>query len=426
MEPRLDIIILGATGFTGTFTAKNLALICKEPEYAHLKWGIAGRSKEKLFALLTQMEEKDISMIECDIVKNVNTIMEVTKRTKLLMNATGPCTILSEPIVRACIATGTHYIDISAELYHMLNIYRGYNKAAEEANVLIVPTCGFACIPVVAGLTQLERNFKGTLHSVECYTVLDIPTRANFPFPGHNNSLIHYGTWESLVHELRNHKKYMQLKKLTLPESEPVPDELKKPFFHRSKGRFWYPYPGPDYAVIEQTQQYQSESGKTPYHFKMYTTMPLFIHFLVVVPVFFLYYILSAFACFRKLVWTFPRVFTLGLASHQGPSDKMRSDTKFSFTLNGKGWSDGTNLKMAPDRKLIVMVSGSDPGYTTTSICFIFAAITLLTERSKMPSGGVLPTGVAFNDTQIAEKLTKHGIAIDIISEYRENNLISA
>lgn len=50
----------------------------------------------------------------------------------------------------------------------MMNIYETYNKPAEQANVLIIPACGFASLPVSAGLIHLENNFKG-VYLKTCY-----------------------------------------------------------------------------------------------------------------------------------------------------------------------------------------------------------------------------------------------------------------
>ncbi|CAH2040657.1 unnamed protein product, partial [Iphiclides podalirius] len=182
-------------------------------------------------------------------VKDENSLTNVTKRAKIVINCTGPNTLLSEYIVKACIQSGTHYVDISAELYHMLNVYRAYHKTAEAADVLIVPSCGFASIPTSTGLNLLDKYFEGSLHTVECYVQLHIPRECYFG--GRNKALVHYGTWEAFVHEMYNMQKYKDLKKQTYPEiqKEPEPRELQKSFFHKREGSWWFPYPGPDAEV---------------------------------------------------------------------------------------------------------------------------------------------------------------------------------
>ncbi|KAL0832197.1 hypothetical protein ABMA28_001651 [Loxostege sticticalis] len=411
---RLDLIVLGATGFTGKHTVKNLVKIIKENN-CNFSWGISGRSKEKIQNLRTELEEigedkSKIPVIECDIKKD--DIRIVTRQAKVLINCTGPNTILSEPIVKACLETKTHYVDISAELYHMINLHRNFNESAETSNIVVVPACGFAVIPVMTGLMYLEKHFKGTLNRVDCYAEVIIPKRAYFPGP--NKCLVHYGTWESLVHELQNMQAYRRLKAETYPQNiyDPVPPEMKRSFFHKNKGKLWFPYPGPDQDVVDMSQRYLYEKkGKKPYHCKVYTTMPAWFHFLVVIPAMFIYYYLCYLKCFRHLLWKYPRFFTLGYMSHKGPTEEMAKETKFAFTFTGNGVDENKQ-----QTSLTVKVTGSDPGYETTSLSLVIAALTILTESAKIPKGGVLPVGAAFQDTHIVDSLIKNkGLTYEII-----------
>ncbi|KAJ8724363.1 hypothetical protein PYW08_015837 [Mythimna loreyi] len=380
----LDIIVLGATGFTGKCTVKYLASLTRE-KYWDVTWGIAGRSRDKLQGLISELnatgfDTKNIVIVESDI-ENRESLRKALKTAKVVINCTGPNTVLSPPIVETCIECGTHYVDISAEMFHILNLYRNFNKAAEDASVLVVPSCGFAAIPAETGMIYLDRQFKGTLHTVECYTNLEIPKRAYIP----GRALIHNGTWTSLVHVLEHFKEHLALWKELFPTPiEPEPEEMKKSFFHRHNGETWFPYPGTENESVTMSQRYLYEKAqKKPAHFKAYTTFPLCIHF-ILVPIMYLYYYLSYFKFFRKLLINFPRLMTIGYASEKGPSQEMRQDTKYNFVLNGKGWDIGADLNTTPTKKMSVKVSGCDPGYDTTSVAIIMCAITILKESSNM------------------------------------------
>ncbi|XP_013192378.1 saccharopine dehydrogenase-like oxidoreductase [Amyelois transitella] len=399
---RLDFIILGATGFTGKYTAINLVKLCKLPDYTHLKWGICGRSKEKINDLMKELEiigarTSEITTIICDVLSG--DLSNVISRTKIVINCTGPNTILSEPIVKTCIENSTDYVDISAELYHMLDIYKKYNKSAEQANVLIIPSCGFSSIPVASGLIYLENNFQGTLKSVQCYTRLDIPLRAYVPWA--NNCLINSGTWESMIHVFHKLPEHAQLKNELFPENpyEPEPQELKRSLFHVHNRKVWFTYPGPDADVIDISERYlQKSEGAKPYHFKMYATMPCFLQIIVVTTAIFSYYYMSRLKCFRNLLIKHPRLFSAGYATHKGPSSKNARETVFTMTFIGKGLD-----KNGIQKKMIAKVTGSDPGYETTSTLLIISALTILKERSKMPKGGVIAPAAAFHGTNIVE-----------------------
>ncbi|XP_053605668.1 saccharopine dehydrogenase-like oxidoreductase isoform X3 [Plodia interpunctella] len=334
---RLDFIILGATGFTGKYVAKHLAKLCEHPDYISLKWGVCGRSKEKLNGLKKELikigdRTSEILSLICDIPSG--DLKAVTSQAKVVINCTGPNTILSEPIVKACIETSTDYVDISAELFQMLDIYEKYNKSAEQSNVLIIPACGFSSIPVASGLIYLEKYFKGAIRTVQCYTRLDIPLRAYIPWA--NNCLINSGTWESMIHVFHKLPEHAQLKNKLFPENahNPVPQELKK------------------------------------------------------------------MKCFRRLLIKHPRIFSAGYATHKGPSANNVRETKFTMTFIGKGQDEN-----GKEKNITAKVSGADPGYETTSTFLIISALTTLSERSKMPKGGVVAAAAAFHDTNIVQTI---------------------
>ncbi|XP_061706100.1 saccharopine dehydrogenase-like oxidoreductase [Cydia pomonella] len=420
MNERVDLVVLGATGFTGRYVVKHLASINNETDYSDLTWGIAGRSKEKLNNLLVDLVDKgvnvkNIPVIECDIA-NEAMVYEVCRRTKVVVNSTGPYTTLSELVIKTCIQTKTHYVDISAELHQMLSIYRGYNKAAEAANVLIIAACGYGSIPGVMGFVHLQKHFKGTLQTVECYTEIEMPKRVyslGNILCGGDNCLVHFGTWDSLVHELGNFPQYFRMKQEIFPDAiyGPEPDDIKKSFFHRKNANIWFPYPGPDSNIIDMTQRYLYEKeGIQPVHFKMYTTMPLLIHLFLIIPIFYCYYWLSYFKCFRTMLRRYPRFFTAGFMSHEGPSEENMHDTKYSFILSGNARVNKKN------KTKHLKVFGTHP-YEATAIAFTISAITILRDYSYMPKGGVLTTGAAYYQTKLIDRLNNHGINFEFISD---------
>ncbi|KAG7306511.1 hypothetical protein JYU34_009150 [Plutella xylostella] len=422
---RLDLLVFGATGFSGKIVVENIIRICRDPQYSDLTWGLAGRSLEKLQAVLQELKDADtdlssIPLLEAD-VSDPGSLLAAAGRTRVLLNCTGPYTLLGAPVVRACIAARTHYVDITAELHFMLQTYRSFDSAAREAGVLVVPACGFGSVPAALGLLHLEHEFQGTLHSAHCYTALDIAKRLLLPGPG--KTLVHYGTWASLVHELKNYREYSRLKRETFPEDVYEPAlEPKRSFFHKHKGKCWFPYPGPDQDVIEMSQRHLHEHRKKPaVRCSIYTTMPAFYHLLLLIPAFMFYYHMSFLACFRYLLMKYPRLFTLGYMSHKGPSKRNRNDTKFSFVFTGKGWTEkpkaDENKKVEPFNKTVcVKVSGVD-AYATTAVAMVLSAITVLKDQDKMPKGGVVPLGAAFFDTSLVERLNHYGLKFEVVDE---------
>ncbi|CAB3235861.1 unnamed protein product [Arctia plantaginis] len=401
MKKSVDIIVFGATGFTGKFTVLQLARLTKE-KYLDIKWGIAGRSKEKLEMLTTEIHNagfdiKNVPVIECD-ANNEESLKNMLRVTKVVINCSGVNIILSPKIVKVCIETGTHYVDISSEIFHILSLHRDYDKVAKNANILVIPCCGYSSLLMETAMMYLDKKFKGTLHSVECYVENFLPM--SLP----PKALLHKGTWTSLVHVLITFKEYLALKKEILPKAyEPEKEKIKRPFFFRNNSQLWFPWPGVENDTVLMSQKHlYEESGKKPFHFNAYTTCEKWYQFLLI-PAMYIYYYLCYFKCFAKLLINYPRVFTFGLISEKGPTHEIAQKMKFSFLLNGKGWETG-DQNWEPTKTISVKVSGKDP-YDATVFAVIMSAITVIKERWNMPTGGVIMPGAAFYETDLVDRL---------------------
>lgn len=412
MKKSVDIVVMGATGFTGKCVVKFLATLTKE-KYCDITWAIAGRSKEKLQNLSMELITQDIgvenrSIIECDI-KNVESIERMLGMARVVINCTGPHCLLSPPIVECCIKTGTHYVDISAEIFHILSLYKDYHQRAEQAEVLIIPNCGFSSIPFETGILYLERQFKGTLNSVQCYAELNLPPWR----PA--KTLLHQGTWASAVYVMETFKEHLALWKNICPPMDSEPEEMKKSFFHRNQGCTWVPWPGPDVYTAALTQKYLNEkTQKSRVHLKGYTTSR-HIFYYILVPFIFLYYYLSYFKCFRRLLVNYASLFTIGMVSTKGPANETRHNMDFSFTFNGKGWESNGDLINVASKSLSVKVSGQDP-YDATAVAVISCAISIIKEQSRMPKGGVIMPGAAFHKTDIIDRLMHNGLKFEVLA----------
>lgn len=177
-----DLIIFGATGFTGFFIVRELILSIDENpnEYGHLKWAVAGRNKAKLTKVLRkvgdELNKQDLatsfsssdSIIQAD-VHNEQTLKAMAVRTRLVINAVGPYRFYGQPVVDACVHSRTHHIDISGEPTYIERTHLDYDVKAKMNEALIISTCGWDSIPVDLGVHYLKHNFSGKLHSVETF-----------------------------------------------------------------------------------------------------------------------------------------------------------------------------------------------------------------------------------------------------------------
>jgi short subunit dehydrogenase-like uncharacterized protein len=115
---RLDLIVFGASGFTGKYAILEVNKLAIEK--GGLKWGISGRNKSKLEDVLREMGQKakvDLSKTPI-IVADVNdddSLEAMASQARVVINCAGPYRFYGEAVVKACVKSGTHHVDVSGE-----------------------------------------------------------------------------------------------------------------------------------------------------------------------------------------------------------------------------------------------------------------------------------------------------------------------
>ncbi|KAK6622743.1 hypothetical protein RUM43_008586 [Polyplax serrata] len=421
---RLDVVIFGATGFTGKYTIKNLVKVAKTKNFT---WGVAGRNKEKLLKTLTDMvgEDMDISKIPLIIadLENSSSLEEMAKQAKVILNCCGPYRFYGEQVVKACIANKTHHVDVSGEPQYMEKMQVKYHEEAKQNEVYVISACGFDSIPADLGLVFVKDKFEGQLNSAEIYLDSKVVGEKN-------GSTVHYGTWESAVygvghrHELRSIRK--KLFTQPLPRLKPTLKSRFPPIFKCDalNGKWCLPFPGSDKAVIRRSQyHFFSNDQERPVQVATYVAFPSFIASIMVLMAAAVFGVLVRFHLGRKLLLAYPDMLSFGFASREGPPENEADNTHFSFTFIAEGWkeklSEATDCHVeAPNKKMVARVSGTNPGYGATCIFLIMSGLTILEESDKMPNkGGVYPPGAAFAKTSMVKQLSAFGINFEVIED---------
>lgn len=171
-----DLIIVGATGFTGD---KVCLQIAKYPPVTDLKWTIAGRNQEyilsnrKLSLLLAQIKKVGGSIPQVAIidVENDNIAQELSK-FKVCISCVGPFRFFGRPIFEACIKAKTDYVDICGETEFIEGMYADFNEIATENGVSLILSCGYDSIPSDLGVLYSKKKFQeigGVCANVEFY-----------------------------------------------------------------------------------------------------------------------------------------------------------------------------------------------------------------------------------------------------------------
>ncbi len=147
MSRELDLVVFGATGFTGRLVAEYVARAEDEP-----RWAIAGRNRAKLEAL-----GLGVPVIVADALDPA-AVGALARRTKVVCTTAGPYATYGSELVAACAAHGTHYCDLTGEVQWMRRMIDAHDQRARASGARIVHTCGFDSIPSDLGTWALQQE----------------------------------------------------------------------------------------------------------------------------------------------------------------------------------------------------------------------------------------------------------------------------
>ena len=148
-----DIIVCGATGFTGQRVCEHLA----QSYGSELRWAMAGRDVAKLEDIRARYAvPSHVQSIEVDITK-VAAAASLAQRAKTIISAAGPFATVGEPLVAACAQNGTDYVDISGDAAWIRKMLDRHQNAAIKSGARLIFTCGFDSVPSDMGVFLLQE-----------------------------------------------------------------------------------------------------------------------------------------------------------------------------------------------------------------------------------------------------------------------------
>jgi short subunit dehydrogenase-like uncharacterized protein len=163
MKPssKFDIIVYGATGFTGQLVAEYLA--------AHYtgkgdpKWALAGRSLDKLASVRDAIgAPTDTALIVAD-AGDPASLKAMVGQTKSVISTVGPYQLYGSGLVAACVAAGTDYLDLCGEPLWMRQMIDAHQATAQSTGARIVFSCGFDSVPFELGVFFCQETAKKIL-----------------------------------------------------------------------------------------------------------------------------------------------------------------------------------------------------------------------------------------------------------------------
>jgi short subunit dehydrogenase-like uncharacterized protein len=369
-----DLILYGASGYTARYVIKEL-------DSMSIKIAVSARDINKI-------QDTSLTKIKCSL----DEIESLTRRTKILLNCVGPYAITGEQVIKSCIETGTHYLDICGETPFISEIFKKYHLIAKEKGVRIIQSCGFDSLPADLGACLVGKF--DDIREVDVVHVL-------------HDCKINVTTWRSLLLSLiKNDKKKNKLNYKPVPskqDNKPSQSTRKKTSEYRYNNdlkSYDVKFRGTDPYIINRSCEYFRLKNIYDIKFNCFLNIgglfALFRYFLMC--------FLGIFAIkskfFFDLINKYPRFFTCGHVV-ENPSLKDTEKSKFMVILKGK------STKGAGDR--ILTISGIDPGYRSTAIFLTQSACSILEEIEKVPCGIHTPA-VAFHNTRIVDRLVSKGI----------------
>lgn len=145
-EREYDVVLFGATGFTGRLATRYLA----EHAPLDLRWAIAGRDRVKLEAVresLRRVEHQaDVHILQADVC-DATSMTDLARATRLVASTVGPFMEYGAPLVAACAEQGTDYADITGEAEFVDRMWLDHHERAQQTGARLVHSCGFDSVP---------------------------------------------------------------------------------------------------------------------------------------------------------------------------------------------------------------------------------------------------------------------------------------
>ena len=157
LSREFDIIVYGATGYTGRLVAEYLSKRDGAP-----KWAMAGRSLSKLEQVRDEIgAPADTPLVVAD-ASDPTSLDAMAKRAKVILTTVGPYQLYGDGLIAACVANGTDYTDLCGEPAWMRHKIDEHDAAAKASGARIVFSAGFDSIPFDLGVLMLQKHCEET------------------------------------------------------------------------------------------------------------------------------------------------------------------------------------------------------------------------------------------------------------------------
>jgi short subunit dehydrogenase-like uncharacterized protein len=383
-----DIVLFGATGFTGGLTAEYLA---RQPGLAPYRFALAGRNRSKLEDVRRHLCGINpvcdrIALLEAD-VGDAASLERLAWQTRVVITTVGPYILHGEPLLKACAEAGTDYVDLTGEPEFVERMMHAYGEAARGTGARIVNCCGFDSIPHDLGalftVQQLPNEQPVTVEGF---------VRAKGNFSG--------GTFHSAVMAMSRLREFQRWRRSVRGGSgERRGRRLRTRIHYRRELDSWAcPMPTIDPQVVMRSARHLP---------KVYGPDFAYAHYMQVKRLSTLAAIVGGTGALFAAAQIKPlreRVLKLRNPG-EGPGAEERAKGWFRVRFIGRGGG----------RRVVTEVRGGDPGYGDTAKMLAESALCLALDPLPERNGFLTPA-VAMGDALIA-RLQKAGITFEVLEK---------
>jgi short subunit dehydrogenase-like uncharacterized protein len=394
MSAEYDLVLFGATGFTGGLVAEYLA--GHADTRTRPNWALAGRSPEKLRAVRERLVAIEPALGELPLLSadagDPASLRRVAESARVVMSTVGPFIRHGEPLVAACAATGTDYVDITGEPEFVDEMWLRHHAQAERTGARLVHACGFDSIPHDLGaLFTVEQLPEGEPLTVEAFV------RAGGTISG--------GTYHSAIEamsRLRQGRRVAARRRHAEPRlvGRRVRGLARPPHRDPVAGGWVVPAPTIDPQIVLRSARALDRYGpdfRYGHYMATRGTLPTAALMAGVGTV----AVLAQLPPARTLLlrWKDPG---------EGPDAEQRARSWFSVRFAGRVGSER-------EPRVVCEVSGGDPGYGETARFLAESALCLAHDEGLPETAGQVSTAVAMGHALTA-RLRRVGIRFDAAS----------
>ncbi len=358
-----DVIVYGATGFTGRLVARYLA---EKGETE--RWAIAGRNRDKLQAVHDELAAIDARWAGLPLIEasadNPESLHAMAAQTRVVLSTVGPFIRYGLPLVEACTAEGTSYCDITGEP-EFVDQTLAFHDEAKAKGIKIISCCGFDSIPHDLGAWLCAQE----LPHDQPMTIKGF-VRSRGTFSG--------GTWQSAIQAMANFRQHAAKRKARRKgrrsDASRKVRALPMRIFRESRlGAWGVPLPTIDPEIVRRSARALETYGPDfRYgHYAQVKKLPTVIGGTLAV---------GGIMALSQVPVT-RRMLQQVKGSGEGPTEEERARSWFTATFLGEG--GGQHAK--------VVVSGGDPGYDETAKMVAETALALALDDTGERAGVVTP-----------------------------------